>query len=423
MAQRVHIIGAGLAGLSAAVRLAQSGCEVTVHESAKHAGGRCRSYHDEALGTTIDNGTHLLLSGNREALAYLDLIGGRRNMVKAERAAFPFYDFTTGRRWRVDMGAGEGLLPLLSWLSQSHRRPPGLGPLGALKDVWRLARGKGKTVAACLDPGSERCRTFWKPLCVGVMNAGPDTAAAELLWRVLRETALKGGMHTKPMFAPLGLGAALVDPALEVLKSHGATVHFARRITSLDILDGLVQGVNFANAAEVLGDRDAVVLAVPHTHVAELLDTVMAPTESRAILNVHYRLSQPVETDPLVGLLGGHGEWIHRRGDVVSVTISGADEWMDKDTDAIAHALWPEVAEALALGDSAIGLPRYRVIKERRATFAATVEAVRQRPGTRTEIANLFLAGDWTDTGLPATIEGAVKSGRLAAEAVLKARG
>ena len=415
MMGRVHVIGAGLAGLSAAVRLAQAGINVSVHETAKHAGGRCRSFFDDALDATIDNGTHLLLSGNRDVLDYIDLIGGGGALRQAPRAAFDFKDVSTGDAWCVDLGASNGV-SLISWLLDAKRQPPGFRPLAFARDLWALRRADTQSVAACLDPSSELFRTFWRPLCLAVLNGEPDDSAARLLWAMLSATVLKGGANARAVFAPDGLGSALVDPALAMFDAHGVDVHFQRRITSLDAEGARVGAISFANAAEVLGDNDAVILAVPHQNVSDLVAGIDAPVGSSAILNVHYRVAEGVDEPRMLGIVGGTVEWLFQRGAIVSITVSGAGAWMGKDTHAIAHALWPEAAKALDIGGAPLA---YRVIKERRATFAASPVSLAHRPATRTHLKNLYLAGDWTDTGLPATLESAVKSGRLAAEAVL----
>ena len=412
---RVHVIGAGLAGLSAAVRLTQAGLNVSVHETAKHAGGRCRSFFDDALDATIDNGTHLLLSGNRDVLDYVDLIGGGGALRQTARAAFDFKDVSTGDGWCVDLGASNGV-SLIRWLLDAKRQPPGFTPLVFVRDLWALRRADMQSVAACLDPSSELFRTFWRPLCLAVLNGEPHQSAARLLWAMLSATVLKGGAHARAVFAPDGLGSALVDPALAMFDDHGVDVHFQRRITSLEEEGARVGALNFANAAEVLGDTDAVILAVPHQNVSDLVAGIDAPVGSNAILNVHYRVADGVDEPRMLGIVGGAVEWLFQRGEIVSITVSGANAWMGKDTDAIAHALWPEVAKALDIGGAPLA---YRVIKERRATFAATPASLAHRPATRTHLKNLYLAGDWTDTGLPATLESAVKSGRLAAQAVL----
>ena len=119
----VHIVGAGLAGLSAAVKLAGSGREVVVHELARHAGGRCRSYFEPALGLNIDNGNHLLLSANRAALALLKTIGSEDKLVGPERAEFAFADLVSGESWTLRPNRG----PIPWWIFASSRRAPGTG--------------------------------------------------------------------------------------------------------------------------------------------------------------------------------------------------------------------------------------------------------------------------------------------------------
>jgi len=416
MSPRVHVIGAGLAGLSAAVRLAKSGSDVTVFEAAPHAGGRCRSFYDKSLDTIIDNGAHLMMSGNTDIMALLELTGGRNEVYALERAKFDFLDVSNEQRWSVDLGAGRGKLALLAWIFDAGRRPPNVSPWALILDVLALKQSKGKTVANCLDTTAPHFRGFWEPLCVGVLNAHPDEAAAELLWAVFEETVLLGGYYARPLLTRRGLGAALVDPALKTLKDLGVDVQFGKRLQSLDFQEDRVSCLNFSNGAEVLGATDQVVLAIPHFALEGVLDDLAVPHGAHAILNVHFRLDDVVEAG-FKGLVGSPVQWVFTRGDIASVTMSVADDWVKKSAEDIATALWPDVVKVLNLKNDQI--PPYRVIKERRATFVQSPKAVSLRANPQTKYENLYLAGDWTNTGLPATIESAVRSGRKAAEAVL----
>ncbi|PHS78430.1 MAG: amine oxidase [Rhodospirillaceae bacterium] len=416
MSPNVYIIGAGMAGLSAAVRLAKSGSNVTVFEAAPHGGGRCRSFYDKSLDTIIDNGAHLMMSGNSDIMALLKLTGGTDEVYALERTRFDFLDVSNDQRWSVDLGAGRGKMALLAWIFDARRRPPNVSPWTLILDVLALKRSKGKTVADCLDIKAPHFRSFWEPLCVGVLNANANEAAAELLWAVFEETVLRGGYFARPLLTRRGLGAALVDPALKTLKDLGVDVQFGKRLQGLDFKDGRVACLNFTNGAEVLGAGDRVILAIPHFALQGVLDNFAVPKGAHAILNVHFRLDEDVEAG-FMGLIGSPVQWVFTRGNIASVTMSVADDWVKKSATDIATALWPDVVKVLRLKNDQI--PPYRVIKERRATFVQSPKALTLRADPQTKYENLFLAGDWTNTGLPATIESAVRSGRKAAEAVL----
>ena len=164
---------------------------------------------------------------------------------------------------------------------------------------------------------------------------------------------------------------------------------------------------------------DAVVLAVPPWVLSDLLPGQICPSAFQAILDIHFRAAVASEPPRFIGLVGGTAEWVFVKQGHVSVTISAANRMVDQDAETIARSVWPDVQTALELPE--VPLPPWRVVKERRATVAATVAQERLRPGPRTKLASVVLAGDWTDTGLPGTIEGAIRSGRTAAEVLLAA--
>ena len=178
-----------------------------------------------------------------------------------------------------------------------------------------------------------------------------------------------------------------------------------------------ITALEFNTGSITLAEDDTVVLAVPPAPAAGLVPELAVPTESRAIVNGHFLLQRDAPDMSFLGLVGGTAQWLFVRGDVASVTVSAADALAEKPVDEIADILWEDVARALELGSAP--LPAHRIVKEKRATFAQTPEQVKRRPGVRTRWGNLFLAGDWTDTGLPATIEGTILSGRTAYETVM----
>lgn len=408
----VHVIGAGLAGLSAAVRLTQAGHTVHLYEAAPRAGGRCRSYFDPRLDCTIDNGGHVILGANAATLAYVDTIGSRAEMLEVAPARFPFVDLVTGETWSLRPNAG----PLPWWLLAPARRVPGLG----LADYARLGRllaaGASETVTDCITPGSALYRRFVEPLATAVMNTLPEEAAALPLAAVLRTTLLRGERACRPMLARRGLSFALIDPALAWLERHGASFRANARIDQLTLAANRVTAMTIAGTAISLGCDDSVVLATPAWIAAALLPGLAPPAEHCAIINAHFRLPRATAADaPLLGLIGGCAQWLVLRDDVVSVTVSAADSLLDEDLEALIDRLWHDAAKALHISGPR---PPARLIKEKRATFRQTPSAESARPGPRTAWSNMVLAGDWTATGLPATIEGAIGSGVAAAAAI-----
>ncbi len=408
----VHVVGAGLAGLSTAVVLAGQGVPVVVHEATSHAGGRCRSYDDPVLGCRIDNGTHVLVGANRAAFRYLDRVGARGRLTALGDDGIPFADRASGARWRSQLGGG--LVPW--WLARS-RRVPGTSA-GEYLRLYRLfTAARGATVTGCLGNGRLMER-LWRPLTEAALNTAPEEASARLLVPVVRGLMLGGAAAARIFVAATRLDDAFVGPGLGYLATAGAEVRFASRLRALDHDGRRVTALDFDGNGVALGAADAVVLAVPGPIAAAIVPGTDHPRAHRPIVNVHFRLAAPPPiADDLIGMIGGTAHWFHRRGEVLSATISAAVNLADWPAEAIAEAVWDDARFALGVGGPP---PPHRVVKERLATFAQTPAEAARRPGTRTRLVNLMLAGDWTDTGLPATLDGAARSGERAAAAALR---
>ncbi|HEX7759236.1 MAG TPA: hydroxysqualene dehydroxylase HpnE [Caulobacteraceae bacterium] len=407
-----YVIGAGLAGLSAATALAARGQTVELIEAAAQAGGRCRSYVDPTLQITIDNGNHLVLSGNHATMAYLARIGASHRLAGPDEAVFQFCDVRDGTRWTIRPNPG----PLAWWVLAKDRRVPGASAADYLALAALLGPQGDKRidqVIRCEGPLWER---LLEPFLLAALNTKPQEGSAALAAAVIRETLALGGRRYKPRIASPTLAAAFVEPALAWLTARGATVSLGQRLRNFDIQDGRVAALALADRQIVLAPTDTVILAVPPWIAQSLLPDLTVPDRFQSIVNAHFLIAPPTGAAPILGVIGGTAEWIFAFEDRLSVTVSGADAIVDLDRETLAARLWADVAKAHGL--DAAPLPPWQIVKEKRATFEATPAQNARRPGARTAFSNLILAGDWTDTGLPATIEGAVRSGHKAAAMV-----
>ncbi|MGF1501961.1 MAG: hydroxysqualene dehydroxylase HpnE [Paracoccaceae bacterium] len=416
---RVHVVGAGLAGLSTAVRLAGRR-QVVIHEALPHAGGRCRSFHDPRLGREIDNGNHLVLTGNDAVRRYLRAIGAEDRLLAEPEARFAFVDLASDARWEVAMNAG----PIPWWVGVPSRRIPETR-LGDYLSAARLALANDRaTVADALADRGPLWTRFWEPLTLAAINAVPERASARLLWRVLAGTFARGAAYARPMLAPGGLGSALVAPAVRRLAAAGVEIRHGRVLRAIEEAEGRATGLVFSDGREAIGPADRVVLALPPSRLRAVLPELDPPGDASSILNAFFVLPEAaadrVATGPrILGVLSADTHWIFRRGDVVSVTVSASDA-LGLDAEAgevLLPRLWDETRRALGL-PSETRYAAARINKERRATFDQSPEGVAKRLKAETRFPNVVLAGDATATGLPATIEGAIRSGETAARLV-----
>ena len=273
--------------------------------------------------------------------------------------------------------------------------------------------GEGDTVGDKLDSQSDLYKRLMRPVLLAALNCDPAEGSARLAGAVIRETLARGGQACRPLIAAKGLGPALVDPALAYIEQRGGTVRFDNALRAFEFTDGRVTALKFADETIELGEQDNVVLAVPAWVARTLVPDLAVPTEYRSILNAHFKIAPPVSLPKITGVINATTEWLFAFDDRLSVTVSSADRFNETEREPLARQIWAEVSKVAGLNAE---LPPWQIVKERRATFAATPSQNALRPKAGTRWKNLFLGGDWTQTGLPATIEGAIRSGETAAK-------
>jgi len=435
---RVIVVGGGFAGVSAAIALTDAGHTVELHEVPSSLGGRAHHFPPPpGFPVPLDNAPHLFSGAYHATFALLERLG-RENLFH-----------------RVDPLEIDWLLPGGSSVSLKAAPLPGpfhlLGGLLAsdafsLRAKMDLARHLlsfrdltpgGHTVAQYLDEthaDRETRKRFWEPLTRAVVNMPPEEAPLEGLTSTVPRMFL-GPRHDTAFVIPrLPLSDLFGDSVSRALEQKGGRVHLKSTVESLHAHDGRVQ-----TAQTTQGERlhaDAWVLAVPPHRLTSLLPeepwaNLQGSLGTSPIVAAHFYLERPILEGHFACLDGAKFEWVFNRnrnwdlplpGQVLSLISSSDRDLASQDLDALSDLAWRELFERLPEA-SGVRVLAKRANKELSATFAWTLANSAHRPTPRTPLANLFLAGDWTDTGLPATIEGAVLSGRKAADLLLDPAG
>ncbi len=433
----IVIVGGGLAGLAAAVQLTSSGVPVVVCEQRARVGGRVASFIDRVTGDEVDNGQHLLIAGYGRTLAFTATVGSGHLLRVQERPSLTYHhpargfvSFTLPRLTPpVNLAWGIATSSLFSFTERLAVLRAGIAMQRDADPRFRVD-GAG-TVAEWLDhtrqPESVRA-SFWAPLAVSIMNERVETVQAGAFLEALR-IAFLGHWHAAALVFPqAGLSRIFAEPAVRCIEAHGGIVRTGTATRSCVVENGRVTAVTLADGSAL--PCSGVVLAVPHDQAAALMPAAagamanvdrMAHAPGSPIVSMHLWFREPFMDQDAVGSIGTTIHWVFRRDRHVAVTISAAHDTVDRTKDELVAIA---VADLRAVFGPRVGTPYHAlVIRERAATVSLRPDTVLARPGARTALPNLFLAGDWTATGLPATIEGAIRSGEEAARQVAGAAG
>ncbi|MGE5177484.1 MAG: hydroxysqualene dehydroxylase HpnE [Bacteroidota bacterium] len=438
----VVVVGAGFAGVAAATALAERGARVLVLETRQRPGGRAYSWRDPHTGEIRDNGQHVLAAFYDETRKLLRRIG-----TEDELAIDPTFRL---RYWERGHGAYEIRVPQLPtpfhWIA-AIARCPRLSPAARLSAAALPAKagallgresrlevacpGVSPTVADWFEREAVHAdiATLLRPVALAALNETPEEGSAELFARVLERLFAAPAGSTGLALARHGLGD-LLGGYERYVEDRGGSVRYRATALGVRVDSTGALGVSLLGGERV--DAGAVILAVPHERVTWLLRPELAePLRAIAavpwspILSTVHVYDRPVLPARFIGLIGTATQWAFDRGPVsgadagfaVGTVRSAAFADAGRAPEAIAEETTADLREAFPEAGTA-RLLRARVYKERRATMRATPPTLPLRPPARTGTEGLFLAGDWTDTGLPPTIESAVVSGHRAAEEV-----
>lgn len=408
------MVGCGVAGLAAGLSLSRSGYRVVLHEATGRPGGRLYSWHDRTLDRVLDNGLHWVLSGQSTVTEFLTEVGTADSLVGPDEAGLEFVDMADDERWRLRPNSG--VLPW--WMFDTARNAPGTGFDDVVRMARLLAAPKGARLAQFVDPRSESYRRFWEPFTIATLNTPVADASAEALRRAFLDYIPLGGSGLRVRFPKASLIDSFIAPAMDVLADRGADVSLRSVLRHVEGTESRVDVLHFSGSAACLQKEDVVVLAIPPQNLAPLLPDLAMPADYHAIITGHFKLSEIGHDTRIACLLDGRPLWVQVRNGTVSATVGAADDLTWQWTGDIAEKMWDTLARGL--GFRAEPIPPYRIVKERRGVFSHTPENIHLRPQVKTSRHNMLLAGDWTKTGSPASIESAIHSGFAAAAAALE---
>jgi squalene-associated FAD-dependent desaturase len=437
---RVAVVGGGLSGMAAALACADAGAAVTLLESKKWLGGATASFARDGL--TIDTGQHVFLrcctayraflrrvgtEGQTDLQRRLDIAivapGGGAGAIRRTGLPAPLHLGTALLSYRF-LSPGERVRAARTAIAMRRLDPRDPDVDGQSFGAWLRARGEsGRAI-----------RNLWDLIGLPTLNVSADGASLALAAKVFR-TGLLDTAGAADIGLPLiPLQDLHGEAALRALRAAGADVRLGERVRAVTASTGSVGGVAI-EGGEV--PADAVIVAVPNDRVGELLPpgTVADPAAfarlgSSPIVNVHVVYDRPVLFRRFVAAVDSPVQWVFDRtgasglegGQYVAVSLSGADAYIDRTVEDLRSEFVPAIASLLPRARDA-RVERFLVTRERQATFRQGPGTLRLRPPATTSIPRLYLAGAWTDTGWPATMEGAVRSGLTAARAALVALG
>ena len=420
------VIGGGIAGLTAASILTSKNISVTLLEASPKLGGRTYSFKDPETKTTIDNGQHILMGCYSETLSFLKHIGAENNFdfqqnlkliflskdkkkyhINADKLFYPFNLLYAIVKYNVltlsEKLSFIGFILRLPFISQRTLKT---------KNVldWLIQNNQNEN----------SIKMFWEILGVGALNTNLKNASALLFHNILMQIFFNGNYSSTIVLPKFGLSESIVEPAEKYIFKNGGKIITSEKVKELKILNEKV--IEVITDKSSYKDFDFVIFATPLFSIEKIIDPTLLGVNVdltySTILNIHIWIDDVALNEKFYGLLDSPLHWIFIKYNHINIVISDADYLDEKSKVEVYNIAIMELQKFIDIDEKKI--KHYKIIKEKRATFIPTKEILDLRPSCKTKFSNLFLAGDWTNTGLPSTIESAAKSGRLVAEEIIK---
>jgi len=419
LSKTIHIIGAGLAGLSCAIKLKKNK-KIILYEASSLFGGRCRSYNEKHFNCILDNGNHLIIKAYKNTFSYLKNINTHTKLISNNKTFYPFVDIKKTENWSVRPYSY--ILPW--WIFFSSCRPKNISALDFIKSLKLFFAKKNETVYDLLGKNNIIYERFWKPFTIAVLNTDPKEASAKLLRKVIIKTLFFSNDPLRPFFVKKSLNDTLIKPAVQNFLNQGGKIKCNTRLKKIVFKNNFAKEMIFNKKKIKVDNDEVIILAVTPNVASKIIPSLKVPKKTNCILNIHFKLNEKYkkikfpENSFFIGVIGGTADWIFKKKNILSITVSAANYLNNLGDEKISRIVWEDVKKTFNL--NAIKKPKYKIIREKMATFVQSPEEIFRKPKMHTKYKNIFLAGDWVDTGLPATIEGAITSGYNVADYINK---
>ncbi|MEW6194681.1 MAG: hydroxysqualene dehydroxylase HpnE [Bacteroidota bacterium] len=421
------VIGGGFAGLSSAVYLSKQNIKVKLIEASPKLGGRAYSLTNNQFNDVYDNGQHILMGCYTNTLDFLNIIGADHLLDVQDSLNICFVK-KSGEIFKLN--APRRFYPLnLLWAMLNYKAIPLKARLKIIDFFLDLMCCvpediQNFTVTEWLKmkkQDEDTIKSFWEILVVGALNTSPEKAAAAVFVDILQEIFLNGSSNASIILPKVGLSELFTKPSAQYIEDKSGQISCSEKLIRFELANNRV--VKVITNKSVYEDFDYVISAIPSNSLERILDdqsiSSMIPSFNYStILNVHLWLKENPFTEKFYGLIDSKIHWVFNHRQHISITISNADSYNDMDNTKILKEIYSDLEIFFPIFKSNF-IADSMILKERHATFIPDIKSSYERKKINFNFENLFVAGDWTNTELPSTIESAVLSGKISAQSVI----